>query len=165
MTTQEAELLARAAEYDHGDAKRIQHLVKVHDLAMTIATLEAVDERTKLILAVVSILHDIGTHEAERKYGRNTGPYQEKEGPAVARKLLEDMGGYDEELIMRVCWLIAHHHHVSDIHDQDHQILVEADYLVNLYEYGLDKAAALKVRDKVFRTATGKRLLNAMFDL
>ena len=33
MNPQHARLLAAAVEYDRGDARRIQHFVKVHDLA------------------------------------------------------------------------------------------------------------------------------------
>ena len=35
-----AELMAKMIEYDKGDARRIQHFVKVHDLAAAIGTLE-----------------------------------------------------------------------------------------------------------------------------
>lgn len=55
-----------AAEYDDGDAKRIQHFIKVHDLAVTIATGEKVGEDMLHVLSTATILHDIGIHEAER---------------------------------------------------------------------------------------------------
>ena len=42
--------------------------------------------------------------------------------------------GVDQELTHRVCWLIGHHHTYSNIRDIDHQILVEADFLVNMAE-------------------------------
>ena len=41
---------------------------------------------------------------------------------------------YTEEVIDRVCYLVAHHHTYSHIEGKDYQLLVEADFLVNLYE-------------------------------
>jgi uncharacterized protein len=163
MTQQQSQLIAAAIEYDRGDARRIQHFMKVYGFATTIATLEQLDSQTTFILETAAILHDIGIHEAEHKYGKCSGPYQEKEGPAVAREIMMSISGYNQETIERVEWLIAHHHHVNDIHDIDHQILVEADYLVNIYEDELSASAIDNVRTKVFRTNAGLKLLNAMY--
>lgn len=163
MTIQEGQLIMAAAEYDDGDAKRIQHFIKVHDLAVTIATGEKVGEDMLHVLSTATILHDIGIHEAERKYNNGSGHYQEIEGPAVARELMDKVGGYTPEVQERVCWLIAHHHHVNEICDLDHQILVEADYLVNIYEDGMSADAVRHVEERVFKTATGLRLLRAMY--
>ena len=44
--------------------------------------------------------------------------------------------GYDEAVIDRVLFLIAHHHTYTGIEGEDYQILVEADFLVNLFEDG-----------------------------
>ena len=35
-----AQLMAAVIKYDHGDVKRIQHLIKVHDLCLTIGLME-----------------------------------------------------------------------------------------------------------------------------
>lgn len=43
--------------------------------------------------------------------------------------------------------------------------LMEADFLVNIYEDGLDRKAVMAARSRTFRTASGIRLLNSMFDL
>mgnify|MGYP006907972858 FL=1 len=39
-------LVQAMVEYDRGDVPRIQHFMKVHDFAVTIAQLEGVDEAT-----------------------------------------------------------------------------------------------------------------------
>ena len=44
MNRQHAKLTAAMVAYDRGDAKRIQHFLKVHDLAAVIGTLEGLDE-------------------------------------------------------------------------------------------------------------------------
>ena len=43
----------------------------------------------------------------------------------------------------------------------DYQILVEADFLVNLYEMGNTPTEHL--RETIFRTAAGRRLLDTMY--
>lgn len=53
---------------------------------------ENVSNKEKELISVVAILHDIGAVGAQRKYGSIEGVYQEKEGPAVARKILEKEG-------------------------------------------------------------------------
>lgn len=52
-----------------GDAKRIQHFIKVNAFAKLIAEGEGTDERTKEIISLAAYVHDIGIHESEKKYG------------------------------------------------------------------------------------------------
>ena len=42
------------------------------------------------------------------------------------------------------------------------RILIEADFLVNAYEEGLSEEAVQVGREKLFTTATGKRLLQML---
>ena len=119
----------------------------------------------EFILESAALVHDIGIRASEQKYGRQNGKLQEQEGPAVARDLLTRLGGYTEEQIERICWLVAHHHtyHVCD--DLDYQILIEADFLVNLYEDSESKEAVLAVRKNIIKTAACTEILNTMFGL
>lgn len=151
--------------YDNGDPKRIQHTTKVHAYAKLIGIGEKLDEETQFILESASLLHDIGIRASEKKYGYQNGKLQEQEGPEVARKLLNEIGGYRDQQIDRICWLIAHHHsyHISD--DIDYQILIEADFLVNLFEDNEKKDTIIAVRKNIFRTSTGINILNKMFDI
>lgn len=165
MEQQHARLMKAMVEYDHGDTKRIQHFVKVHDFAATIATLENVDKETTFILETAAILHDIGIHMSEEQYGDCGGKHQEELGPAEARKLMGEVGGYTEEQTDRACYLIAHHHTYANVEGIDWQILLEADFLVNSFEDGLSQEAILSFEDKVFKTQSGKRLLEAMWCL
>lgn len=59
----------------------------------------------------------------------------------------------------RICWLVGHHHSYNDVHDIDHQILIEADFLVNLYEKEAPAEEVRRVREAYFITATGKQFL------
>ena len=69
MKRQHAKLIRAMIEYDAGDVQRIQHLLKVHNLAATIGTLEKMDEENLFILESAAIVHDIGIHISEQKYG------------------------------------------------------------------------------------------------
>ncbi len=163
MQEKHAKLMMEMIAFDKGDASRIQHFVKVHNFATTIAMMEGVDERTLDIIETATILHDIGIHPAEQKYGSDAGPYQEELGPAEADVLLRKVGGFDEEEIERVKFLIAHHHTYANIDKIDYQILVEADFLVNLFEHGNDYESADRVKAKIFKTSAGMKILDDMF--
>ncbi|MDD6395226.1 MAG: HD domain-containing protein [Acutalibacteraceae bacterium] len=159
-----SQLLGAMINYYNGDPRRIQHFIKVHDLARTIGTLEGLDEHTLFTLEAAAAVHDIGIHICELTYGRCDGKLQEQEGPALARDMLSALD-FDDEVIDRVCWLVGHHHTYSSIDTVDHQILVEADFLVNLYEDGTPKEAIQSAYDKIFVTETGKLFCRKMFGL
>ena len=147
-----------------GDVKRIQHFCKVHSYAKLIAEMENMDADTLFILEAAALTHDIGIHCCEEKYGSCNGKLQEKEGPAIAKRLLADLH-FEEQVSERVQYLIAHHHTYDDIDGMDYQILVEADFLVNLYEDGLSKEEIEYTYKKIFRTDSGKRMCREMFHL
>ena len=159
-----SKLTVAAITYDKGDAKRIQHGSKVHSLAELIGRMEGLDSRTLEILRTAAVLHDIGIHAAEEKYGNCSGKYQEIEGPAPAREILSRLTT-DEELIDRVCFLIAHHHTYSGVNGSDWQILLEADFIVNAYEDALKADAIRHFRNNIFKTKSGLSLLNKIFAL
>lgn len=158
------ELFLAMIHFDAGDPKRIQHFTKVHSYARLIAQSESMEEEAEFTLEAAAYVHDIGIHIAEEKYGYQNGKLQEQEGPAAARALMEPLG-FDENVISRVEYLVGHHHTYSNIDALDYQILVEADFLVNMYEDGEDQKTAAAVGEKIFRTATGKRILQDMFGL
>lgn len=150
--------------FDKGDAKRIQHFTKVHSYVRLIAETEGMDAETLFTLEAAAYVHDIGILVAERKYGHQNGKLQEQEGPAAARELMQSLH-FDEKVIERVEYLVGHHHTYTNIDALDYQILVEADFLVNLYEDGAKQETILAVRKKIFRTQTGIQILNDMFGL
>ena len=150
-------------ELYRGDAKRIQHFCKVHSYAKLIAETENVDKECLFIIEAAALTHDIGIHFCEEKYGNCNGKLQEKEGPAIAEKMLKELG-FDQDVSERVQYLIAHHHTYNNIDEIDYQILVEADFLVNIMEDGLSKEAALKAYESIFKTTCGKMICREMFD-
>ena len=155
-------VITRMIAYNHGDARRIHHALKVYAFASAIAGEEKMPERGRMVLETAAVLHDIGIHVCEEKYGSCAGPLQEKEGPAVARPLLEGLE-LEEEEKERVLWLIAHHHTYTDVIGLDYQILIEADFLVNLDEGHEPIDAVKSVREKIFRTKAGLAMLDSLF--
>ncbi len=157
-------LIDEMIAYDKGDPRRIQHFIKVHDFARTIGQLEGLDDDTLYILESAAVVHDIGIHVCEEKYGSCEGKLQEKEGPALAKEMLERLG-YEHEVIDRVCYLVGHHHTYTNIDGVDYQILVEADFLVNLYEDEVSSDAVRKAYQNVFKTESGRKICRNMFGL
>lgn len=147
-----------------GDAKRIQHFCKVHSYAKLIGETENIDKKSLFILEAAALTHDIGIHICEEKYGNCNGKVQEKEGPAIAGKLLKRLG-FEDDVSERVKYLIAHHHTYSDIDGIDYQILIEADFLVNILEESLPKEAALSAYNNIFKTECGKKICREMFGI
>ena len=150
--------------FDSGVPARIQHFLKVYAFAKQIGAEEGLDDDTMEILGAAALVHDIGIRIAEEKYGSSIGKYQELEGPAEVEKMLPQ-AGYSPEVIKRVSYLVGHHHTYTDIDGLDYQILVEADFLVNLFENGMKRTGIWNAYRKIFRTETGKKICRYMFAL
>lgn len=149
------------AYYD-GDPKRIQHFTKVHSYARLIGIGEELDDASLFILEAAAYTHDIGIRVAEEKYGRCDGKLQEQEGPIIAQKMLSQLG-FENYIVERICFLIGHHHTYDNIDGLDYQILVEADFIVNLYEDDAGNRAIDKAYKRIFKTETGKKIFRLMF--
>ena len=157
-------LLTAMMEYDHGDVPRIQHFVKVYEFARMIGLMEGLDSKTQFTLESAAVVHDIGIHISEQKYGSSSGKYQELEGPAEAKKLLDGLE-WPADVTERVCYLVGHHHTLTGIDGIDYQILLEADYLVNADESGYSEGNISNTKRKLFKTKTGLRLLEAVYGI
>ena len=86
-------------------------------------------------------------------------------GSAPACVLCDESQFFTPAQADRVAYLVGHHHTYTNIDGMDYQILVEADFLVNLYEDSVPKAAAQNALDKIFKTQTGKTICKEMFVL
>lgn len=151
------------AMMDYEDSvQRIQHFTKVHAYSALIGELEGLDPETMFTLEAAAYVHDIGIKPALLKYGSDAGPYQEELGPAEAEQLLTALG-FEESVIRRVSYLVGHHHTYNKIDGVDYQILVEADFLVNLFENSSSASAIDHAYKTIFRTESGKSICRKMF--
>lgn len=149
-------------QYFGNDVRRINHSLKVLGFARAIAAGENYDGDKLETLETAAILHDIGIHEAERIHNSSAGRFQELEGPHVAKSILEGLTN-DEKVIERVCFLVGHHHSYSAVDGLDFQILIEADFLVNIDEDNVSSDAARTIKEKYFKTKTGADIISKLY--
>jgi len=143
------------------DRRRIDHALSVLGYANQIQAMEGGDIQ---VVQAAAILHDIGIHEAERKYGSSARRYQEIEGPPIAENVLRTRG-LDEERIAHVCRIIANHHSGRDIDTLEFRVLWDADWLVNFPEVfqsniGIDRRSRI---NRTFKTTTGRQIALHLF--
>ena len=160
MTVSEA--MKKMILESNGNFHDINHFLKVHAYAKVIGACEGLPDRTLQTLELAAIVHDIACPLCREKYGNTNGKYQEQEGAPLTRAFFEGTDVPDE-MLERIVWLVAHHHTLRPIEGIDHQILLEADYLVNAEEHGLPEANIRHMDEAIFRTRTGKTLLASLY--
>lgn len=156
------DLIMEMVKFYSGDSHQIQHFIKVHSYSKLIGSREKFDQQLMEVLEAAAIVHDIGIKPSMEKFGRADGKLQETEGPPLAEEMLKKLN-FSDDVIERVCYLVAHHHTYTNIDGIDYQILIEADFLVNLHEHQQGKEVAESVYNNIFKTETGKILCKQMF--
>jgi uncharacterized protein len=147
---------------NRGDKKRIEHSVKVFGYAQLLGRMEGLTHEKQFVLELTAVLHDIGIHIAELKFGYCNGQLQELEGPPVAREILETIG-VKAEVVDRVCFIVSKHHTFSAIDGIDFQLLVEADFLVNSVEEAVSPEGVRRFVEANFKTEGGRKLILDLF--
>ena len=155
-------VLKEMIKYFEGDVRRINHALKVYTFADIISDSEKLSPQKRKVLLTAAVVHDVGIKKAEEKYASSAAKYQEQEGPAQAKEILSKFN-FNDELIDRVSFLVGNHHSYAAIDGIDFQILVEADFLVNIYEDNMEREQILKIRDNIFKTAAGIELLEDLY--
>jgi HD superfamily phosphohydrolase YqeK len=143
-------------KYFGKDFKRIGHATKVARYAEKIGRIEG---GNMAVILASAYLHDIGIHEAERKYESTAAKYQEAEGPPIAKAILEKLAA-SADLIEEVCDIIGHHHHPRKEETLNFKVLYDADRIVNIEEaHRKSPLPADKIQnmiDKGFLTRSGR---------
>ena len=145
-----------------GNLHDINHFLKVWAYARTIGLGEGVPETVQTTLEAAALVHDIACPVCREKYGNTNGKCQEQEGGPMARELLTSLGAAPE-LIDRAAYLVEHHHTPAAVDGLDYQILLEADYLVNADESRFSRENIEHARTVLFRTQTGRELLDVIY--
>jgi len=161
MTATRAALMRAMESYFNSDTKRIDHARRVTEYAEELLKQEEGDYS---IVIGASVLHDIGIHQAQEKYGSTSGKYQEKEGPPIARRILTELG-FERAQIEEICEIIAHPHSPGKVASKNFAILYDADWLVNLGdEHDIqDRSKLTNIIEKVFLTQSGKSLARDIY--
>ncbi len=146
------------------DFRRINHARRVAHYAEQI--LKAQGGGDAAVVLSAAYLHDIGIHEAERKYGSTEGRYQEEEGRPIAREILERLGA-PRQLIEEVEDIVGHHHHPRSEETLNFKVVYDADMIVNLEDKHTEapenEERMSGIIDKVFLTHHGKELARKRF--
>jgi HD superfamily phosphodiesterase len=143
------------------DTRRINHAMSVLEYAREIMAEEG---GSQLVIESAAALHDIGIHEAERKFNSVAGNYQEVEGPAIAEGILNKFGvGRDD--VNHISKIIANHHSAKDIDTLEFRIIWDSDWLVNIPdEFDVNDVEKMKeLCDNVFKTNSGRRIATEIF--
>lgn len=114
--------------YFKSDFKRIGHATRVARYAEKIGKEEV---GNLAVILSAAYLHDIGIHEAEKKYNSTAAKYQEELGPPIAEELLKKLGA-TEEMIKEVCDIVGHHHHPREEDTINFKAVYDADLIANL---------------------------------
>jgi HD superfamily phosphodiesterase len=150
-------------KYFKRDFKRIAHATKVARYAERIGKLEG---GNLAVILAAAYLHDIGIHEAERKYQSTAAKYQEQEGPPIARAIMIKLGA-KETLIEEVCDIVGHHHHPRPEETTNFKVLYDADLIVNLEEKHkespIEKERLMNIIEKSFLTQAGRDQAKEVF--
>ena len=162
MVGRVSDVIIEMIKYYANDARRVNHFMKVYSFAKSIGELEKIDKKEQEILEIAAVVHDIGIKISEEKYNSSAGKYQEIEGPKVAEEMLSNLG-IEKDIVDRVCFLVGHHHTYNKIDNIDYQILVEADFLVNIYEDEIKEKEIEIIKNKIIKTKSGIEMINKMF--
>ncbi len=157
-----SDVIEKMVAFSNGNVHDIDHFLKVWALAKTIGEQEGLDSRTQEILEFTAVVHDIACPLCREKYGNTNGKNQELESPPLVEAFFRELPVSRSD-IARISWLAAHHHTYTDVDGADHQILLEADFLVNAGESGYTRSMIDNFRRRVFRTRTGLRLPDSMY--
>jgi HD superfamily phosphodiesterase len=143
-------------KYFNKDFKRIGHASRVARYAEKIGMAEGCN---MAVILAAAYLHDIGIHEAERKYQSTASKYQEQEGPAIARSIMESLGA-SAPLIDEVCDIIAHHHHPKKDETFNFKVLYDADLIANVEEKQKERPSSREQLERIvsrcFLTENGR---------
>ena len=144
--------------YFKTDFKRISHATRVARYAEKIGKAEG--QGNLAVILSAAYLHDIGIHEAEKKYKSAAPKYQEIEGPPIAQSILEKLGA-KKELIEEVCDIVGHHHHPKPKETASFKALYDADLIANIEDNHKNKSIhpekLEEIIKKSFMTDFGKQ--------
>lgn len=159
-----SKIIEAMIKYYKGDMHDINHFLKVYAFAKTIGELEGLNAEEQFTLEVAAAVHDIACPLCRSKYGNTMGKHQEEESEDLLREFLPTFN-LDADILERVIYLVCHHHTYQGADGKDYQILLEADYLVNADESNYSKANIESAYANIFKTASGKALLETIHNI
>ena len=157
-----AQVLSEMIRMLKHDRAQVEHAMKVYVYASIIGDLEGLKDDQLRALRAAAILNDVALPECLDREGEWNGELQRRYGEPMAREVLTRLG-YDS-YADRVGYLVSHsHNYFHEMHDYlDLQILIEANFLVNLTD-GSCSEKPEDVYNRYFATPTGRALMRDLF--
>lgn len=139
--------LAMKKYYDNNPEK-MQHFARVYTLAKTIGELEKIPKESLELLELSSIVHEIDKNEEIESI-----------------KLLLIDCGIDDSTAKKVCHIVENKSDYEHIGGLEHQILIEADFIVHIKEENLEKDKIVEIGNKYFFTNYGRAFLKKAYNI
>ena len=152
-------LMEKMMEQLRGRPDQVRHFLQVAEFAKMIGRREKLDETAMAALSTAAILCSLGD-ESYRETNQGEDGKTEKAGKAEG--MLRDLD-YDDLVIDRALFLMDHCGPGQEVDGPDHQILLEAIWLVRLCEEKAGKEEAERVRREVFHSPSAIRFLNLLY--
>lgn len=152
------EILIEALKFENGHIRRTQHILKVYSLAKLFAEKLGLDKKSLELLEVAAILHDTGIKPCKDK---GVNPSLENQLIEVKMILSNFSKKYEisSEEEKEIYFLIENHHNYLDLNNLSHQILIEADLIINIFEKNKE---GIEEYREYFRTDIGRKMLKTI---
>ena len=132
-------------DYYGADEQKVRHFVSVYTLSKTIGELEKLPSITQEYLEIASLMHDIDNIEKAKDIMKTNE--------------------VDDEVLERVAFVIEHFNDLDHITGLDHQILLEAHYIVDFKEHRTPRLEIINCANTRFMTNYGKAFLKKAFNI
>lgn len=132
-------------DYYGADEQKVRHFVSVYTLSKTIGELEKLPSITQEYLEIASLMHDIDNIEKAKDIMKTNE--------------------VDDEVLERVAYVIEHFNDLDHITGLDHQILLEAHYIVDFKEQRTPRLEIINCANTHFMTNYGKAFLKKAFNI
>jgi len=143
--------------YFRQDFRRIGHASRVARYAQQIGIGEM---GNMAVILSAAYLHEIGSHEAEKKHGSTAAEFQETEGPPIAEEILKKLSA-KQELIDAVCDIVGRHHPPAPEDSIEFKVVYDADLITSLEEKQKENGSGpqdiSEVIETSFFTKNGRR--------
>lgn len=159
-----AGLIRKMSEFCNGGQRDIAHFLRVWAYAKTLGELEGLDPDAQLTLEAAAIVHDIACPVLREQTGKAVYSRQEELGAPMAWEFLQGTG-LTRRQISRAAFMVGHHHTWEADPGRDFLLLLEADYLVNAADHGLDKDTITSFASAHFQSAAGRQMLEKVFSV
>lgn len=138
----------RMKQYHHADPAKVQRFVRVYTLSKTIGELEHLPEQTQENLELSALMHAVAGEDKT----------------AVITQILSECS-LDDEVIERVCYIVENRHNYDHVSGLDHQILIEAEMIVDFKEHDTPEKEIIRLAEERFITNYGKLMLKRAFGI